>query len=82
MMEHEACCTVAVPMLVTLWHLHQRDIVHADIKIDNIFMTQNRVMLGDFGMAQTVRVCFFSVNCSSEKSGLFVRKIGLFAAVG
>jgi serine/threonine protein kinase len=56
MLEQEACCTVAVPLLVTLWHLHQRDIIHADIKIDNIFMTQKRVMLGDFGMAQTIRV--------------------------
>lgn len=56
MTEQEACCMVAVPMLVTLWHIHQRDIVHADIKIDNIFITQNRAMLGDFGMTQTVRV--------------------------
>eukprot|EP00191_Tetraselmis_sp_GSL018_P005909 CAMPEP_0177614348 /NCGR_PEP_ID=MMETSP0419_2-20121207/22639_1 /TAXON_ID=582737 /ORGANISM="Tetraselmis sp., Strain GSL018" /LENGTH=525 /DNA_ID=CAMNT_0019111463 /DNA_START=896 /DNA_END=2474 /DNA_ORIENTATION=- len=52
MEESRVCMEVAVPLLLTLRHLHQRAIVHRDIKPENIFFTgNNELKLGDFGLA-------------------------------
>ena len=54
--EREACCMLAVPLLVTLWHLAQHNILHGDIKLENIFVSNKQVYLGDFGASQRVFV--------------------------
>ena len=34
-----------------LLHLHSRNVLHRDIKLENIFIEEGRVMLGDFGLS-------------------------------
>lgn len=54
--ERETCCMLVVPLLVTLWHLSQHKILHGDIKLENIFVSNKQVYLGDFGASQRVFV--------------------------
>ena len=54
--EREACCMLVVPMLVTLWHLQRHKIIHADIKLENIFVSNHKLYLGDFGASQRLVV--------------------------
>jgi serine/threonine protein kinase len=54
--EWEACCMLVVPLLVTLWHLSNHRILHADIKLENIFVSNGKIYLGDFGASQRVFV--------------------------
>jgi NIMA (never in mitosis gene a)-related kinase len=40
---------------LALKHLHDRKVLHRDIKAQNIFLTENgRVKLGDFGISKTL----------------------------
>jgi serine/threonine protein kinase len=56
--ERETCCMLVVPMLVTLWHLSQHGILHGDIKLENIFVSNRQAYLGDFGASQRIFVRF------------------------
>lgn len=54
--ERETCCMLVVPVLVSLWHLSQHGILHGDIKLENIFVSNRQAFLGDFGASQRVFV--------------------------
>ena len=44
-------------MTLAVKHMHDRKILHRDIKTDNIFLTRSRVVkLGDFGTAKVIYV--------------------------
>ncbi len=46
---------VVVPVLESLAHLHAAGIIHRDIKLENLFVSQARgIILGDFGLALCV----------------------------
>ncbi|XP_046846993.1 serine/threonine-protein kinase PAK mbt-like isoform X2 [Xenia sp. Carnegie-2017] len=50
------------PVLHALHHMHKQGFVHADVKAENIFISQDRIKLGDFGLSvnlnqQTSNVC-------------------------
>ncbi|KAL0047743.1 hypothetical protein WJX82_010830 [Trebouxia sp. C0006] len=44
-----------VQILLALWHVHGKNVLHRDLKSQNIFMTEGSlVKLGDFGIARTL----------------------------
>lgn len=62
MFEPDACRRLAVPMLLTLAHMHSRHIMHGDIKLENLFVTErDDILLGDFGLSRTVHEPFKAV---------------------
>jgi serine/threonine protein kinase len=72
--ERETCCMLVVPMLVTLWHLSQHSILHGDVKLENIFVSNRQAYLGDFGASQRLFVCTSSmrhacVRCLPQADG-------------
>ena len=44
--------SLCAQLAAALAHVHARDVVHADIKLDNVFVTRTlKALLGDFGAA-------------------------------
>jgi NIMA (never in mitosis gene a)-related kinase len=42
-----------VQVCLALKHMHDRNVIHRDIKSENVFLTlQNLVKLGDFGISK------------------------------
>jgi serine/threonine protein kinase len=51
MHERDAMKLIGLPMLDSLCHLHSMQIIHRDIKLENIFLnSEGQVKLGDFGL--------------------------------
>lgn len=47
---------VAIPLLISLSYLHKLDLIHRDIKLENIFVdANNRVKFGDLGLTMSTR---------------------------
>jgi serine/threonine protein kinase len=52
--EKDALQGIALPLLDTLCHLHSMNIIHRDIKLENIFLDANmKIKLGDFGLTMS-----------------------------
>lgn len=57
-LEYCECGVIIRQLLEALQYLHNNEIVHRDVKPDNIFLTSlddgARVVLGDFGWARAI----------------------------
>ncbi len=52
---HEAACNIALAMLGALHHAHDRDVLHRDVKPENVlFNTEGLPKLADFGIAKVL----------------------------
>ena len=43
-----------IQLALSIFYLHERRILHRDIKTQNIFLTNGRIMLGDFGVSKVL----------------------------
>ena len=42
-------------MLLALWHVHSKNVLHRDLKSQNIFIAEGGIVkLGDFGIARVL----------------------------
>lgn len=44
-------------LVIALNYIHQRKIIHRDLKTRNVFLQRNRIKLGDFGISRMMRSC-------------------------
>ena len=44
----------AAQVALAIYYMHQMKILHRDLKTSNIFLNQNRVRLGDFGISKVL----------------------------
>lgn len=42
---------IFVQIILALFHIHSRGVIHRDIKCENIFVEGDRIVVGDFGLA-------------------------------
>ncbi len=45
-------------MILGLYEMHKKNIIHRDIKTQNIFLIKNLAKLGDFGISKVIKVKF------------------------
>ena len=43
-----------VQLALSIFYLHERRVLHRDIKTQNIFLTNGKIMLGDFGVSKVL----------------------------
>ena len=56
MSERRCAVEVVLPLLTTLARLHELNVIHRDIKLENIFLdAYGKVRLGDFGLTMSQR---------------------------
>lgn len=56
----------AYQILRGIHHIHSQQIMHRDIKSDNIFLDENHLVIGDFGLSKYFNACEKS-SCSVGK---------------
>jgi serine/threonine protein kinase len=44
----------AIQMCLAIYHMHDRRILHRDLKTQNIFLTNGKIKLGDFGISKVL----------------------------
>lgn len=49
--EEECCTLIIAPLLMALSFLHSKHVIHRDVKAENLFVTRDRIKLGDLGLA-------------------------------
>src|SRR5947209_16716100 len=64
----EAAVEMTMSILAGLEHLHERKIIHRDIKPDNILLQRETPRLADFGIARIFKTDSFSQNLSGTFS--------------
>lgn len=42
-------------LILALKHAHDHKIIHRDIKTSNVFLQDNNIKLGDFGLAKNLK---------------------------
>lgn len=56
MLSESQCKSVFKQIVIALGHCHSRSIIHRDIKLDNILLSENSsVKLCDFGVSRIMR---------------------------
>lgn len=43
-----------VQLALSIFYLHERRVLHRDIKTQNVFLTNGKIMLGDFGVSKVL----------------------------
>lgn len=50
----EQICNWLVQMALALFYMHEKRILHRDLKTQNVFLKKGKVKLGDFGIAKVL----------------------------
>lgn len=53
--EEDTAWEWLVQMLLALSYCHSKKILHRDVKTQNIFLSEGKVLLGDFGLAKQLQ---------------------------
>lgn len=54
MFTEDQICSWLVQMALALFYMHEKRILHRDLKTQNVFLKKGRVKLGDFGIAKVL----------------------------